>query len=75
MEGAMDTVGSLVDKLVTVRLKQGANTDPEVDQDLGQQADRLVEEMDEVVGKMVEAAKAGQPLDNGAFVQRKRKTY
>ena len=77
----MDTIGSLIDKLMTVKLKishtvrQGHESNEGVMNDLQQQRIKLTEEIDAAVGALISASKSGEQLDGGTFVQRKHKTY
>jgi hypothetical protein len=43
--------------------------------DLNVQRNQLIDEIDEKVVEMVKAAKDGEELDAGKFIQRKHKTY
>jgi hypothetical protein len=43
--------------------------------DLNCQRNQLIDEVDEKVIEMVEAANCGERLDDGKFIQRKHKTY
>ena len=43
--------------------------------DLNVQRNQLIDEIDEKVVEMVEAAQSGEELDDGKFIQRKHKTY
>lgn len=43
--------------------------------DLNVQRNQLIDEIDEKVVEMVEAAQSGEELDAGKFIQRKHKTY
>ena len=43
--------------------------------DLNVQRNQLIDEVDEKVVEIVEAATSGEDLDNGKFIQRKHKTY
>lgn len=100
-----DTLGSLVDKLITVDLKMWHNqellyeirkmtfeefkekywdTEDGAERlwkylkkatDLNCQRNVLIDEVDQKVIEIVGAAKSGEDLDNGSFVQRKHKTY
>jgi len=70
----MDTVGGLIDKLITVNLKIRHSADPGSLPDLLKQKDHLTQELDALVCDMIEASKSGESLDNGAFIQRKHKT-
>ena len=43
--------------------------------DLNVQRNQLIDEIDEKVVEMIKAAKDGEELDAGKFIQRKHKTY
>lgn len=43
--------------------------------DLNVQRNQLIDEVDEKVVEIVEAARDGEDLDDGKFIQRKHKTY
>jgi RNAse (barnase) inhibitor barstar len=43
--------------------------------DLNVQRNQLIDEIDEKIVEMVKAAKDGEELDAGKFIQRKHKTY
>lgn len=43
--------------------------------DLNVQRNQLIDEIDEKIIEVVEAANSGEELDNGKFIQRKHKTY
>jgi hypothetical protein len=99
-----DTLGGLIDKLITIDLKMWNNQEllyeirrmtfeeykakyfsEEGAQilwdslkkacDLNVQRNQLIDEVDEKIIEIVEAAQSGEELDNGKFLQRKHKTY
>jgi len=100
-----DTLGSIVDKLLTCDLKMYHNQDLlyEIRRmtfeeykvkyfdtedgarnlwaylkkacDLNLQRNQLIDEIDAKVIEMVKAAKDGEELDDGKYIQRKHKTY
>lgn len=100
-----DTLGGLIDKLITIDMKMWDNqevlyairrmsleefhtkyfTTPEGCHelfeclkkccDLNVQRNQLIDEVDEKVVEIVEAAQSGEELDSGKFIQRKHKTY
>lgn len=43
--------------------------------DLNVQRNQLIDEIDQKIVEMIKVALSGQDLDNGAFIQRKHKTY
>jgi len=43
--------------------------------DLNVQRNQLIDEVDQKIVQLVEAALRGESLDNGSFIQRKHKTY
>lgn len=43
--------------------------------DLNVQRNQLIDEIDEKIVEMVQAAGSGEELDSGKFIQRKHKTY
>jgi len=100
-----DTLGGLVDKLITIDMKMWTNqeflyesrrmsfeefnetyigSDEKRKQlydsiqkccDLNYQRNQLIDEIDEKVVELVQAAANGEELDAGKFIQRKHKTY
>jgi hypothetical protein len=100
----MDTIGNVIDKLVTVDMKMWDNQEILYEirkmsfeeykkkyfenedgaellwktlkkaTDLNVQRNQLIDEVDELIIKMIEAAKHGS-LDDGKFLQRSHKTY
>jgi hypothetical protein len=100
-----DTMGGLIDKLITIDTKMWNNQEilyeirrMGYDQfenqflksketklelfetlkkccDLNAQRNQLIDEIDEKVIEIVEAATSGEDLDAGKFIQRKHKTY
>jgi hypothetical protein len=100
-----DTLGGLVDKLITIDMKMWTNQEflyevrrmtfqefcqkfaTTVEQkkslfesvkkccDLNYQRNVLIDEIDEKVVEIVNAANNGEELDAGKFIQRKHKTY
>lgn len=43
--------------------------------DLNMQRNQLIDEIDKKIVEMINSGQSGEDLDNGAFVQRKHKTY
>lgn len=100
-----DTLGSLIDKLITIDMKMWNNQELlyeirrmtfeeykakyfsseegamelwkclQKSCDLNVQRNQLIDEVDEKVVEMVEAAQSGEDMDSGKFIQRKHKTY
>lgn len=100
-----DTLGGLIDKLMTADLKMWNNQELlyEIRRmsfeeykkryfeneegaellwktlkkacDLNIQRNQLIDEIDEKIVEMIDAAKNNEELDNGKFIQRKNKTY
>lgn len=99
-----DTLGGLIDKLMTVDLKMWNNQEllykirrmtfeeykaeyfsdegaellwKQLQKacDLNVQRNQFIDEIDEKVVEIIEAAVKGEDLDSGKFIQRKHKTY
>jgi hypothetical protein len=100
-----DTLGGLIDKLITIDMKMWNNQEfiYEIRRmtfeeykakyfestdgaqvlwdslkkacDLNVQRNQLIDEIDQKVIEIVEAAQSGEELDAGKFLQRKHKTY
>lgn len=100
-----DTLGSLIDKLITIDMKMWTNQELlyeirrmtfeeykdkyftnetgalelwkclQKSCDLNIQRNQLIDEVDQKVVEIVQAAESGENLDAGKFIQRKHKTY